>query len=307
MRSGWGVRAKAHSVCMQHGHKALTSWSGEGGTWRFGRNGSVGTWLPGGEPGRGDPRGAGLEEALGSVTTGTDSLPGPEHLSWIQAGISGSHQWRAEDGLPSLRGKQLCSGQPTRVKHRPGESGAFSRTIIGDFFPKPDIGSITKIHREGEFYIRRTFQSYYWPSAGELCFQSQRRQTILKEQELSVTQQGRQGPAKASTLPASAQGHAWTSDSGHPHSAPQLPGELREHPVLILGCPWLAIQTLHGGDVHTFRLVHVPLPRYLAPGHTFGDHRPPVAHIPCQPSVVCLLPVPPPQAGMAKLSNQKEH
>lgn len=53
---------------------------------------------------------------------------------------------RVEDGLHSLRGKQLCSGQPTRVKDQPGESGAFSRTIIGDFVPKPDIGSITEIH-----------------------------------------------------------------------------------------------------------------------------------------------------------------
>lgn len=37
---------------------------------------------------------------------------------------------------------QLCSGKPTAVKDQPRESGTVSRTIIGDFAPKPDSGSI---------------------------------------------------------------------------------------------------------------------------------------------------------------------
>lgn len=134
------------------------------------------------------------------------------------------------------------------MKDQPRESGAFSRTIIGDFVPKPDIGSITEIHREREFYIRTAFQGYCWPSAGELCFQSQGCQTVLKAQELSVTQQGSRvegagpWPTPSQTMlkaaPCPRQPHSgpdlrvWA-----PHSAFQLPAGLGEHLVLKLGVP----------------------------------------------------------------------
>lgn len=155
------VQAEPHFVCMQRGHKPLTVWPGEGDGWRWweewvcgdgaARSGFALPWCG---VGRVSPGGAGRDEAFGQNTAVTPS-PALSSCPGSQRESQGHSLLRAEDGLRSLRGNELCSGQPIRVKDQCSESGASSRTIIGDFVPKPDIWSITEIHGEQEFYIRQ--------------------------------------------------------------------------------------------------------------------------------------------------------
>ena len=86
------------------------------------------------------PGGAGLEEPSGDPPW--DSLP--ELLALDPDGNLrvARVSWGWKMGLCSLRGKELDSHEPAWGKDQPRQSGAFSRTIIGDFVPKPDSGSI---------------------------------------------------------------------------------------------------------------------------------------------------------------------
>ena len=102
---------------------------------------------------------------------------------------------------------------------------------------------------QSEFSIRTAFQSYRWPSAGELWFQSQRCQTVLKAQGIGSTQPGsNSGGHVLNGIPtADTQGRSTSAPSSSPTpssdpppaSASQLQAELEEELVLKVGLPIL--------------------------------------------------------------------
>lgn len=84
-------------------------------------------------------------------------------------------------GLHSLRGSSSVLTNPHGSRIGTENLGAFPRTIIGDFTPKPD-GSISEIPEELESF---TLEQHSLATAAfrlELCFPSQRCPVILKAQ-----------------------------------------------------------------------------------------------------------------------------
>lgn len=63
--------------------------------------------------------------------------------SWIQRELSGAQAAEVGDRPCSLRGKPALSRLTHSGQDQPRESGAFSKTIIGDLAPEPDSGSIS--------------------------------------------------------------------------------------------------------------------------------------------------------------------
>ena len=171
---------------------------------------------------------------------------------------------------------------------------------------------------QSELSIRTAFQSYRWPSTGELWFQSQRCQIILKAQGLGSTQQvsNSEGHVLNGIPTADAQGSSTAAPSPSPTpssdppraSASRLQAGLGEELVRKVGLPILLTLLCVGVCVHSLR--HTSYSHTWLSGTLSQITGPSKSHVqgPC-PRPMSLPAGHSPHAtspsGMAILSNQQ--